>query len=85
MSDHIYVVEPIHNEPYRERFVGRVTILQCDEYLQVYLDRLGEYYFTNDAVYGERAGHHIFSSWPLVYDALKILRAEMILDDLSSA
>ena len=60
-------------------------IIEREEYLSVYLARVGLYHYTNDMVYAERERRHIFSSWPLLQDALKILRIEMILDDLASA
>jgi len=59
-------------------------IIEREEYLSVYLDRVGLYHYTNDMVYAERNHRHIFSKWPLIRDALTILRIEMILDDLAS-
>lgn len=84
MQDQIYVVRPIYNSPFKERYIGRVMIIEREEYLSVYLDH-PIYTFTNDMVYAERDGQHITSSWPLIYDALGILRLAMILDDLAAS
>jgi len=84
MENRILVVSPIHNSPFRERYVGRVTVIEREDYLSVYLDRM-DYIYTNDMVYAEHDRLHIFSAWPLIRVALKILRVEMILDDLASA
>ena len=83
MANRILVFRPIYNSPFRERYVGRVMIVEREEYLSVYLDRM-DYSYTNDMVYAERHRSHIFSNWPLLNDALRILRIEMILDDLAS-
>ena len=83
MTNRILVVAPIYNSPFKERYVGRVTIIEREEFLSVYLDHT-DYVYTNDMVYAERNRVHIFSSWPLLGDALTILRMEMILDDLSN-
>ena len=83
MANRILVVRPIYNSPFRERYVGRVMIIEREEYLSVYLDR-PDYIYTNDMVYAECDRRHIFSSWPLLHVALRILRIEMILDDLAS-
>lgn len=84
MADQLLVVKPIYNSPYKERYIGRITILQREEYLSVYLDRL-DYPLTNDLVYAERNRQHIFSSWPLIYDVITIIRIYMILDDLAGS
>ena len=58
---------------------------QMDHQLSVYLTRLGLYPYTDDMVYEERKFRHTFSSWPLVYETLLILRISMVLDDLATA
>lgn len=80
-----FIVQPINSSPYREHKVGRVLLCERDTFLSVFLYRILNFVFTTDMVYTEIDGRHTYSSWPLVYDTLSILRIEMVLDDLSSA
>lgn len=84
MAGRMLLVDEPGGTPYKEHRVGRVYIYEQESTLLVFLYRAVLYTHTNDMVYSEQAGRHVFSSWPLLYDALSILRFEMVLDDLGS-
>lgn len=84
LTPRVLIVQTIFGEPYREHSVGRVVIRQQAELLRVELYRL-DYTYTTDTVYTEKCGRHASSSWPAIYEALSILRTEMILDDIASS
>lgn len=79
------MLDALDGTPYKEAKIGRVYIYEQEEALLVHLHRLITYTCTSDMVYSEYRRKHKYSSWPLLYDALTILRTEMVLDDLSSA
>lgn len=70
--------------PFAECRVGRVRMLRREDYLAVFLDDL-IYTFTDDMVFAERGSTHMYSSWPRIEEALRIVRISMILDDLSTS
>ena len=84
LTPKVIIAQTIFGEHYRELKVGRVVMREQGELLKVALYRL-DYTFTTDTVYIERKGEHSASSWPIIYDALFILRNYMILDDLASS
>lgn len=79
----ILMLDDPNGTPYKEVKVGRVYIYEQEEALLVHLHRLVQYTCTSDMVYSEYRRQHKYSSWPLVHDALVILRTEMILDDIA--
>lgn len=84
LDSRILVVERETPSPFKEYRTGRVRMLRREDYLAVFLDDL-VHTFTDDMVFAEKGQTHMFSSWPRIYDALRIIRLDMILDDLSSA
>jgi len=84
LTPKILIAQTIFGESYRELKIGRVVMREQGELLRVELYRL-DYTFTTDTVYTERGGRHASSSWPVIYDALYILRNYMVLDDLANA
>lgn len=79
------MIDDTNGIPYKELKIGRVYIYEQEDTIIVHLHRPTLYTYTSDMVYSEFQGSHKYSSWPLVYDALAILRLEMILDDLATA
>jgi hypothetical protein len=71
-------------DPYKELYVGRVYILSKELTLSVFLNRLEDY--TDDLVYAEDRTRRFstYSSWPNVREALRILRMNMMWDDLAN-
>ena len=84
MNNRLLLVDREFPSPFSEYRVGRVWLFKREDYLAVYLDCL-LYRFTDTMVYAERAERHIYSSWPAIRDALRILQMDMILDDLADA
>lgn len=85
LADRIFLISEMGGVPYKEIKVGRVRIYEQNESITVHLYRSVIYTYTSDVVYSEFRGEHRYSNWPLIHDALAILRLEMILDDLSTA
>lgn len=81
----ILYLKPVREPPFKELHLGRLYLIQKSDYMALYMGRLHLYEFTNDMVYAEQDGDHKYSSWPQIYDALTILRMEMVLDDLASS
>lgn len=84
LDTRILIVERDLPSPFAEYRTGRVRMLRREDYLAVFLDDL-VYTFTDDMVFAERGETHMYSSWPRIYEALRIVRLDMILDDLSSS
>ena len=84
LDTRILIVERELPSPFSEYRVGRVRMLRREDYLAVFLDDL-VYTFTDDMVFAEHGSTHMYSSWPRIHDALRIIRCDMILDDLSAA
>lgn len=85
LKGRIFLIDEYSSAPYKDLRVGRVYIYSEEEIVTVHLHRPVIYIYTSDVVYSEFKGKHKFSSWPLLYDALTILRLEMVLDDLATA
>ena len=84
MDSRLLIVDFDTPSPFSECRVGRVRMLQREDYMAVFLDHR-VYTYTDDMIYAERGDILLFSRWPMVYEALIILRVDMILDDLSLA
>lgn len=81
LNSRILIVERGLPSPFSEYRVGPVRLLRREDYLAVFLDN-AVHTFTNDMVFAECGDRHMFSSWPRINDALRIVRLDMILDDL---
>ena len=84
LDSRILIVERCVPSPFSEYRTGRVRMLRREDYLAVFLDDL-VYTFTDDMIYAERGATHMYSSWPRIHDALRIIRLDMVLDDLSAS
>lgn len=79
----IFVVDYDLPSPFKECRVGKVRLFRREDYMAVFLGH-PIYTSTDTMIFAERELKHLFSHWPGVYEVLRILRMEMILDDLSA-
>lgn len=83
LDTQLLIVDYALPSPFRQYIVGRVRIFRQEDYMSVFLDH-PVYTSTDTMVFAERELKHLFSHWPGIYEVLRILRTEMILDDLSA-
>jgi len=86
LRNRVLIAHTIFGEPFRELYLGPVSMVHLidTDHLTVHLQH-DHYLFTTDLVLAVQRNEHLFSRWPQVYEVLRILRVEMVLDDLAWA
>lgn len=82
LDGRVFIVQPTICSPWRRVRLGRLLMKERDDEMSLWIHHR-VYTYTTDVVYAEVRNQVTIASYPLVYEALSILRAEMILDDLA--